>query len=91
LVDTDRLALPSDTAPQSSEAPTDIFPLNEETDSWRQAKSRASIERRPWLSPMNRRRLDNFHRNKRGAWSFWIFLVLFATPSSPTRSRRMAG
>ena len=26
---------------------------------------------------MNRRRLDNFRRNKRGAWSFWIFLVLF--------------
>ena len=26
---------------------------------------------------MNRRRLDNFRRNKRGAWSLWIFLVLF--------------
>ena len=26
---------------------------------------------------MNRRRLDNFRRNRRGAWSFWIFLVLF--------------
>ena len=33
--------------------------------------------RRPRLSPMNRRRLDNFRRNKRGYWSFWIFLVLF--------------
>jgi len=34
---------------------------------------------RPWLrlSPMNRRRLDNFRRNKRGAWSLKIFLVLF--------------
>ncbi|HEY1943354.1 MAG TPA: ABC transporter permease [Roseiarcus sp.] len=32
---------------------------------------------RPWLSPMNRRRLDNFRRNRRGYWSFWIFLVLF--------------
>ena len=42
-----------------------------------QAKARASLERRPWLSPMNRRRLDNFRRHKRGAWSFWIFLVLF--------------
>jgi microcin C transport system permease protein len=30
------------------------------------------------LSPMNRRRLDNFRRNRRGFWSFWIFLVLFA-------------
>jgi microcin C transport system permease protein len=29
------------------------------------------------LSPMNQRRLDNFRRNRRGYWSFWIFLVLF--------------
>ena len=35
---------------------------------------------RRWLrlSPMNRRRLDNFRRNRRGCWSFWIFLTLFA-------------
>ena len=26
---------------------------------------------------MNRRRLDNFRRNRRGFWSFWIFLALF--------------
>jgi microcin C transport system permease protein len=29
------------------------------------------------LSPINQRRLTNFKRNKRGYWSFWIFLVLF--------------
>jgi len=29
------------------------------------------------LSPINRRRLDNFKRNKRGYWSFWIFITLF--------------
>ena len=29
------------------------------------------------LGPMNRRRLDNFRRNRRGYWSFWIFAVLF--------------
>lgn len=29
------------------------------------------------LSPINRRRLDNFKRNKRGYWSFWVFMVLF--------------
>src|SRR5450631_2607190 len=29
------------------------------------------------LSPMNRRRLDNFRRNRRGYWSFWIFMALF--------------
>lgn len=31
----------------------------------------------PWLSPLNRRRLANFKANRRGWWSFWIFLVLF--------------
>jgi microcin C transport system permease protein len=30
------------------------------------------------LSPINQRRLDNFRRNKRGHWSLWIFLILFA-------------
>jgi microcin C transport system permease protein len=32
-----------------------------------------------WLgrSPINRRRWNNFRSNRRGYWSFWIFLVLF--------------
>src|SRR5882724_3342793 len=29
-------------------------------------------------SPLNRRRWQNFKANRRGYWSFWIFLVLFA-------------
>jgi microcin C transport system permease protein len=29
------------------------------------------------LTPLNRRRLSNFHRNRRGFWSLWIFLVFF--------------
>lgn len=29
------------------------------------------------LSPINRRRWDNFKANRRGYWSLWIFLVLF--------------
>jgi microcin C transport system permease protein len=29
------------------------------------------------LSPINRRRWQNFKANKRGYWSFWIFMVLF--------------
>jgi microcin C transport system permease protein len=29
------------------------------------------------LTPINRRRLENFKANRRGYWSFWIFLVLF--------------
>jgi len=33
--------------------------------------------RRPWLSPLNRRRWQNFKANRRGYWSLWIFLVLF--------------
>lgn len=30
------------------------------------------------LSPINRRRLANFKANRRGYWSFWIFMILFA-------------
>ena len=32
-----------------------------------------------WLgrSPINRRRWNNFKSNRRGYWSFWIFLILF--------------
>jgi microcin C transport system permease protein len=33
--------------------------------------------RRGWLSPINRRRWENFKANRRGYWSFWVFLVLF--------------
>jgi len=29
------------------------------------------------LSPLNKRRLDNFKSNKRGWYSFWIFTFLF--------------
>jgi microcin C transport system permease protein len=38
-----------------------------------------SQQRKGWLklSPINRRRLDNFKANRRGWWSFWIFLALF--------------
>ncbi|TIW95346.1 MAG: ABC transporter permease, partial [Mesorhizobium sp.] len=30
---------------------------------------------RPWLSPLNQRRLQNFKSNRRGFWSLWIFLI----------------
>lgn len=33
--------------------------------------------RRPWLSPLNQRRLRNFRRNRRAFWSLWIFCMLF--------------
>ena len=29
------------------------------------------------VTPINRRRIDNFRANRRGYWSLWIFLVLF--------------
>ncbi len=29
------------------------------------------------VTPVTRRRIDNFKRNKRGYWSFWLFLTLF--------------
>ncbi|WP_224703382.1 ABC transporter permease [Devosia aquimaris] len=33
--------------------------------------------RRGWLSPLNRRRWDNFRANRRGWWSLWLFLAMF--------------
>jgi microcin C transport system permease protein len=38
----------------------------------------ASAERR-WIkiSPINKRRWENFKANRRGYWSLWIFLTLF--------------
>ncbi|MBS3648654.1 ABC transporter permease [Pseudaminobacter sp. 19-2017] len=32
---------------------------------------------RPGLSPLNKRRWQNFKANRRGYWSLWIFLILF--------------
>ncbi|MGH7053778.1 MAG: hypothetical protein ACREFA_08165, partial [Stellaceae bacterium] len=29
------------------------------------------------ITPLTRRRLDAFRRNRRGFWSLWIFLALF--------------
>ncbi|MBJ7406127.1 MAG: ABC transporter permease, partial [Bradyrhizobium sp.] len=36
------------------------------------------ITRKPFApSPLNRRRWQNFKANRRGYWSFWIFIILF--------------
>ena len=32
----------------------------------------------PWLSVLQRRRWEVFRANRRGFWSLWIFLALFA-------------
>lgn len=46
-----------------------------------QSKAQVELVRervaRPWLSPLNQRRWQNFKANRRGYWSLWIFLVLF--------------
>jgi microcin C transport system permease protein len=36
-----------------------------------------TLRSRIHVSPINRRRWDNFKANRRGYWSLWIFLVLF--------------
>ncbi len=33
--------------------------------------------RRGWLSPLNRRRWENFKSNRRAYWSLWIFALLY--------------
>ncbi len=40
---------------------------------------RAPFSRRPHISPINKRRWQNFKANRRGYWSFWIFIALFLT------------
>jgi len=39
----------------------------------------AAVEprQRPFLSPLNQRRWQNFKANRRGYWSLWLFLILF--------------
>ncbi|MEN3791748.1 ABC transporter permease [Fulvimarina sp. MAC3] len=37
--------------------------------------------KRPKLSPLNKRRWQNFKANRRGYWSLWIFLILFILTS----------
>lgn len=46
-----------------------------DTNATMTAGTSAPAKRR--LSPVNQRRLANFKANRRGYWSFWIFLVLF--------------
>ncbi len=41
------------------------------------AMDEAKRPRRPFLSPINQRRWQNFKANRRGYWSLWIFLALF--------------
>ncbi|MEX6508787.1 ABC transporter permease [Jiella sp. M17.18] len=49
----------------------------EQTSGVAQLAPEAEFTRRPRLSPLNKRRWQNFKANKRGYWSLWIFAVLF--------------
>ena len=42
-----------------------------------QAAPAAQTVRRQRISPLNRRRWENFKANRRGFWALWIFLALF--------------
>jgi microcin C transport system permease protein len=37
----------------------------------------AAVVAKPRISPINRRRWQNFKANRRGYWSLWIFMVIF--------------
>ncbi len=43
----------------------------------RRATLAARFSERLTLSPINRRRWENFRSNRRGYWSLWVFLALF--------------
>ncbi|MDY8109863.1 ABC transporter permease [Fulvimarina sp. 2208YS6-2-32] len=49
----------------------------EETAGIAQSAPASRQVKRPALSPLSRRRWQNFKANRRGYWSLWIFLVLF--------------
>ena len=53
--------------------------LRDELSATASAPLAPALPAKGWLklSPVNQRRLDNFRRNGRGYWSFWIFLTLF--------------
>ena len=48
----------------------------EETSGIAQEAPTSGEVKRPRLSPLNRRRWQNFKANRRGYWSFWVFGVL---------------
>ncbi len=53
--------------------------FRDELDATASAPLAPALTPKGWLklAPVNQRRLDNFRLNRRGYWSFWIFLTLF--------------
>lgn len=64
---------PKERVPEAAEARQDA---RADTSGIAQMAPAAQVVRSR-LSPINQRRLQNFKANRRGLWSFWIFLVLF--------------
>jgi microcin C transport system permease protein len=64
--------------PKPAAALPDVPPPRSDTDASPTADTApVTRQKRGWLSPINRRRWDSFKANRRGYWSFWLFLVLF--------------
>jgi microcin C transport system permease protein len=53
------------------DAPTDVSVVEEAT-------AEGIPQPKAWLSALNRRRWETFKANRRGYWSLWVFLILFA-------------
>lgn len=47
------------------------------TDLTSDIETTAAKPDKPWFSPTTKRRWENFKANRRGYWSFWLFLFLF--------------
>ena len=49
------------------------------------------LKKRPFFSPLNQRRITNFRHNRRGWWSFVLFMVMFrAQPVRRVHRQRQA-
>ena len=71
----DRLAAEKRDPTLPDERAADI--AREQTAGIAQMAPESETTKRPRLSPLNRRRWQNFTANRRGFWSLWIFLILF--------------
>lgn len=65
----------ANTMPPPDTSPTPATGLDTSASSSTTLHSQSTRTSR--LSPINQRRWENFKRNRRGWWSFWIFTVLF--------------
>lgn len=62
---------------RTTEKPNDSLARTDDVIRPGPAGPAAFIKRRLRVTPLNRRRWENFKANRRGYWSLWFFLVLF--------------